>query len=111
MVGRETTIRADGEGRPGAQDVSPTIERMLSRPRLPTPSRVLAAVTATLCLSALSACGSEQDGQGAATDPASSAAASPSEEASTPADQAAGSCDYPSDGTPPATIGDLDTTP
>ena len=75
---------------------------MLSRPRLHSPARVLAAVTATLCLTALSACGSEQDGQDAATDPANSAAASPSEEASTPADQAAGSCDYPSDGMPPA---------
>ncbi|MEO5853814.1 MAG: peptidylprolyl isomerase [Nocardioides sp.] len=57
---------------------------MLSRTRLYSPARALAAVTANFCLTALSACGSEQDGQDAATDPA------------------AGSCDYPSDGMPPA---------
>ena len=74
---------------------------MFSRPRVHRPARVLAAVAATMCLTVLTSCSTEDAGDGSATDPASSATGSASEEASTPA-EAAGSCDYPSDGAPPA---------
>lgn len=60
---------------------------MLSRPTVPSPARVLAAVTATLCLTLLTSCSTEDAGEDTATDAASSAAES---------------CDYPSDGAPPA---------